>query len=392
MYRVPTHKIRTGMKLARTITLDNNRNYLVAGAVLRESYIGLLLKHGITSVYVVNEVAPDVVPPDVVRPETRAEMTRELRAVVREIEATFRKAGDRAFRRLHVEVDLTRLKRCVDKMVSELLSQPTVVYNLTDIRRADDATLDHSVNVSILSALLGAEVGYPPADLKDLALGALLHDIGKVTTPEEILKKPGPLTPEEFEIMTCHTVDGWEILRRQRDISPRVSIVALQHHERWQGGGYPYGLAGQEIYRFSRICAIVDCFDSLTADRVYQPGLPSAEALRKLVDRMAGYFEPSLLWNFTQCVAPYPVGSLVELSGGVQAVVVRTTRKQTYRPRVRLVRRPDGTPYANPVELDLIDHPELQIVRVITEFGETLATGDPPSGAGLTDQQSTVAT
>lgn len=378
MYRVPTHKIRTGMKLAQTITLDQNREYLVAGATLRESYITLLLKHGITSVYVMSECAPDVVPQDVVKPQTRAELTDELRQVIKEIEASFQKAANGSLRRVYMDVDLSGIRRSIDKVIAELTAQPTVVYNLSDIRRADEATLGHSVNVAILSTLLGTEVGYTQAELRDLALGALLHDVGKVTTPESILKKPGRLTREEFEIMTCHTIEGWEILRRQRQVSPRSSIVALQHHERWSGGGYPYSLVGEEIYRFARICAIADCFDAMTSDRVYRPGLSSAAALKILTASMKDHFEPSLLWSFTQCVAPYPVGTLVELTGGVQAVVVQTIRRQAHRPKVRLVRFSSSEPVKDQIELDLSEHPELEISRVITEGGDTLESVDAP--------------
>jgi len=369
------------MKLAQTITLENNREYLVAGATLRESYITLLLKHGITSVYVVNDCAPDAVPQDVVKPETRAQLTAELRQVMKEIKISFQQAANGSLRRVYEDVDLSGLKRSIDKVVAELTAQPTVVYNLCDIRQADEATLGHSVNVAILSTLLGTEVGYTQAELKDLALGALLHDIGKITTPESILKKAGRLTREEFEIMTCHTIEGWEILRRQRQVSPRSSIVALQHHERWEGGGYPYSLVGEEIYRFSRVCAIADCFDAMTSDRVYRPGLSSAAALKILTSSMQGHFEPSLLWTFTQCVAPYPVGTLLELTGGIQAVVVQTIRRQAYRPRVRLVRQANGDPVKDQVELDLSEHPELQISRVITERGETLERVDVPVSA-----------
>lgn len=383
MYRVPTHKIRTGMQLAQTITLDHNREYLVAGAILRESYITLLLKHGITSVYVVNECAPDAVPKDVVKPETRAELTDELRQVMKQIEVSFQQAANGSLRRVYFDIDLSGIKRSLDKVVAELTAQPTVVHNLSDIRRADEDTLGHSVNVSILSTLLGTEAGYTQTELRDLALGALLHDIGKVTTPASILKKPARLTREEFEIMTCHTVEGWEILRRQREVSPRSSIVALQHHERWSGGGYPYSLVGEEIYRFARVCAIADCFDAMTSDRVYRPGLSSASALKALTSSMRSQFEPALLWSFTQCVAPYPVGTLVELTGGLHAVVVQTLRRQAYRPKVRLVRLGSGQPAPDPVELDLSEHLELEISRVITEQGDTLESADAPLPADL---------
>jgi putative nucleotidyltransferase with HDIG domain len=367
MLRVPVTEIRSGMRLARSVELPGGRLFLSAGEILRESYIEPLLRHGIVAVYVVNELAPDVMPPEVISEETRRQVTQELRQIHDDMRRAFAAASSKGLSRFQVGLNTERLKQVVGRVVDELLAQPRVVFNLQDIRTADEYTLGHSVSVCILSTLLGTVMGYTREELRNLALGALLHDIGKIMTPPEILNKPGKLTPEEIVIMNRHTVDGWEILKDQREMPVTAAIVALQHHERWLGGGYPEGLKGKQIYKFARVCAVADCFDAMTADRVYRPGMAPARALEILTREMKGFFQPELLWSFSQCVAPYPVGSLVTITGGQKAVVVAVTRGQTYKPRIRIVADAEGRPLAEPKELELAEHPEVRIVSLVRE-------------------------
>ncbi|HYG59374.1 MAG TPA: HD-GYP domain-containing protein, partial [Symbiobacteriaceae bacterium] len=123
----------------------------------------------------------------------------------------------------------------------------------------------------------------------------------------------------------------------------------------------------EQIYRYSRVCAVADCFDAMTADRVYRPGMSSARALELMQTEMASFFEPELVWQFIQCVAPYPVGSVVTVTGGRQAVVVGVRRGKTYRPRIRLVLDADGRPLPDPEELELEEHPHMEIIGVLQE-------------------------
>jgi HD-GYP domain-containing protein (c-di-GMP phosphodiesterase class II) len=364
---VPVRQITAGMRLAKSIVLSDGRLWLIKGSELRESYINPMLEQGIMSVYVVNELAPDVVAHDVVHEESRKQLTDELRQVLRNVRPTVAESAHRGINRLGNGLNLDRLKVAVDRVVDDLLGNRTVVYNLKDLRAADDYTLGHSVNVCILSTLLGTLLDYNHGEMKDLAVGALLHDIGKTLTPPAILGKPGKLTPEETAVMNRHTTDGWNILKEQQAIPFSAAIVALQHHERWAGGGYPKGISGNDIFKYSRICALADCFDAMTADRPYRSGMSAARTLHLMQGEMAGFFEPVLLKRFGDCVAPYPVGSLVELTGGRKAVVVEVQRGQTYRPRVRMLVESDGSKIADPIEVDLIDHPRLQITEVLRE-------------------------
>ncbi|HWI53928.1 MAG TPA: HD-GYP domain-containing protein [Symbiobacteriaceae bacterium] len=367
MHLVPVRQITAGMRLARSILLPDGRMFLSKGAVLRESYAAPLLEQGIISVYVVNELAPDVTATDVVSDQARQALTDELRGVLKQIQPAIAEAARRNAGRFAAGLSLDRLRPAVDKIMDELLLNRHVVVNLKDLRSADDYTLGHSVNVCVLSTLLGTVTGLAPAEIKDLSMGALLHDIGKTLTPPAILGKPGRLTPEEAAVMNRHTTDGWNILKEQPGITYRAAIIALQHHERWGGGGYPQGLQGEQIYRYSRICAVADCFDAMTSDRSYRSGMSPVQALELMTTEMAHFFEPELVAKFTQCVAPYPVGSLVSITGGDRAVVVDVVQGKTYRPRIRPVLDAGGNPLPGDRELDLTEHPDIAITALLRE-------------------------
>jgi len=364
VYVVRTESIRNGMRLGRTISVTG-KVLLHAGVELRTSYIEPLLRQGIAAVYIIDELVPDVAPADVVAPETRESVKRNLQAVTASLAPMFADATRRGAKYVSVQLDTQRLVQSVDKMVREIQKNPEAVVNLQDIRTADEYTLSHSVNVCVLSVLLGTIMEYSEPQLHDLAVGAVLHDIGKITTPPEILNKPGILTSDEYRIIQQHAANGWNILFEQRGIPPASAAMARQHHERWCGGGYPDGLKGEKIYRYARICAVADCFDAMTADRVYRKGFSAAKALELMQTEMKGYFQPELLFSFLQCVAPYPVGSMVEITEGYQAVVVEVRRGKNSRPKIRLVRRPDGTPMPDQPEIDLYTRSSIEILRTI---------------------------
>jgi HD-GYP domain-containing protein (c-di-GMP phosphodiesterase class II) len=345
------------MRLGKTVRGSDGRVLLHAGTELKDAYVEPLLRHGVAGVYVINELAPDVVPPDVVSEQTRQGLTSELRQVVGQLQDAF---GD-ASRRLRHAINIEPLQRAVAGLVDELLADRHAVVNLQDIRTADEYTLGHSVNVCILSVLLGTTLGYNVGELRELGLGALMHDIGKVLVPPEILRKPGRLTDEEFAVMTTHTTLGARILRDQGFISYTAASVAQQHHERYEGGGYPTGLVGDRIFKFARVCAVADCYDALTADRVYRKGIDPFRARQLLVEEMSHFFDPEMLGAFLPLTAPYPVGTMVLLSDGNAGVVVAVERQNVDRPRVRVVLDQGRERLPEPYVVDLALQPGITI-------------------------------
>ena len=187
---------------------------------------------------------------------------------------------------------------------------------------------------------------------REIAIGALLHDVGKARVPDEILNKPGKLTDAEFDRMKSHVVQSKIILQATPGISPIALDVAAQHHERFDGSGYPNKLAGQGISLYGRMGAIVDVYDAITSDRVYHKGMAPTEALRKLLDWSANHFEPRLVKAFIRSVGIYPTGALVRLESKRLAVVQAQHADNPMQPTVKVIFHTAGH-YLRPEDVDL---------------------------------------
>jgi putative nucleotidyltransferase with HDIG domain len=241
-------------------------------------------------------------------------------------------------------IDLVGVKRVVHNLVDGVLRNPDAHVCLTQLKSWDRYTAEHSVNVCVLSLALARHMGLPRDEIEMLGAGALLHDIGKLKTPLELLNKPGRLTADEFEIMKSHPVHGRLLLERYYKLPHRVSEVAFSHHERVSGRGYPRGLDGQSIPFWSKIVAIVDVYDAITSDRSYHRGIPSTEALTKMYGWRLTDFDAELLEQFIQCLGIYPVGTLVELTSGEVGIVISVNPEARLRPKVDLVLDRDRKP------------------------------------------------
>ncbi len=282
--------------------------------------------------------------------EQEMQTARELVARTREL--VFRLMEDA---RLGHSLDVAGAKKLVADTIDSILRNPDALACLIQMKKRDEYTALHSLRVSVLALTFGRHLDFSREHLELLGLGALMHDIGKMKVPTEILNKPGRLTPEEYEIVKLHVPYGVEILEAMPQI-PRASIeVARSHHERYAGHGYIGGLRGDNIGLFGSIGAIVDCYDALTSDRIYHTGMPAYDALSLMYAGRRQDFHPELVEQFIQCMGIFPIGSVVELSTGSVGVVVSVNRKRRLRPRVALVLTPDKQPIQPARIIDLTD-------------------------------------
>ncbi|MEJ2480488.1 MAG: HD-GYP domain-containing protein [Acidihalobacter sp.] len=196
----------------------------------------------------------------------------------------------------------------------------------------------------MLSIAFARHLGFADEELRIIGLGALLHDLGKINTPPEILNKPGRLTSDEFAVMRKHPVDGYEMLCDSGGIPARSLQVIRHHHERIGGNGYPNGWQGEQIPVAVLITSVVDVYDAVTSDRCYHDGVPAHQGLQLLYDIAPNNFGRELVEEFIRCIGIYPVGSLVELTTGALGVVLSADPMHRLKPLVRLVREPDGSP------------------------------------------------
>lgn len=343
MRLVEINQVEPGMVLAQPIyQLDNGKVLLYNDVKLKKEYIKRLKELKYTYIYIkdAEDAMTDSELLEPVKQETKVKATVVLKNAV----ATYHQTKT---------VALEKLQTVVSEMIDQIISNRDVFYNLTDIRNYDDYTFSHSVNVCVLSLIVGAKLQLSRNQLEVLGVGAILHDVGKIFIENEILNKPGGLDTTEFEKIKTHTSKGYEFLKGKMCISYVSAHIAYQHHERIDGSGYPRGLAATQIHRFAKIVAVTDVYDAMTAQRVYRNALPSYRVLEELRAGANIKYDRLVVDLLGQIVAPYFVGSTLQLDNGEKVVVTRVSQSECWVSVLEGVRQ--GTIF------DLYRYPEIKI-------------------------------
>ena len=241
----------------------------------------------------------------------------------------------------------------VDSLAQAVAANRTALIALTALKNYDNYTFTHMVNVSVLTMSQARTLGIDGAPLRELGLAALMHDIGKVRTPNEILNKPDKLTDGEFEIMRMHVVDGAEILRRTPEMPAMAPVIAFEHHLRNDGTGYPFGAKRGSLNLGTQLCGISDVYDAMRSQRAYQQAFPSDRILEVLRRNDGHQFDQNLVRRFTQLLGIYPPGNLVRLNDGAIAVVMAVHAPDPFKPRVKVVVTSRGERLESPIEMNL---------------------------------------
>nr|WP_269429724.1 HD-GYP domain-containing protein [Thauera sp. SWB20] len=276
-------------------------------------------------------------------PERARNLHREANEIVRNLLVDVR---------LGRQIEIEKVEPLVARIVDSIFASADALLPLARLKQHDNYTFQHSVSVCALMTAFARTLGLPRETIREIAIGALLHDVGKARIPDEILNKPGKLTEAEFERMKSHVVQSKLILMATPGISPIALEVASEHHERYDGSGYPNRLAGEAISLRGRMAAIVDVYDAITSERVYHKGMPPTEALRKLLEWSSNHFEPRLVQAFIRSVGIYPTGALVRLESRRLAVVQAQNADKPTLPRVKVIFHTAGH-YLQPEDLDL---------------------------------------
>ena len=249
--------------------------------------------------------------------------------------------------------DADAARGMVESLAQAVAQNRTALLALTALKNYDNYTFTHMVNVSILTMGQARGLGIDGPTLREFGLSALMHDIGKVKTPGEILNKPGKLTDREFEILQRHTVDGAGILRRTPEMPTLAPVVAFEHHLRADGSGYPLGVVRPRLNLGTTLCGIADVYVAMRSQRVYQDAFPTDRILAVLQRNDGTQFDQHLVRRFSQLVGIYPAGNLVRLDSGEIAVVLKTYAADPYRPRVRVLMTDEGIALDRPYDVDL---------------------------------------
>ncbi len=355
MQRISVLRLLPGMIVAKNVFSADGRVLIAAGIPIKQPYIRRLQEQGIASIYIDSPLLPAIEVPEVIKEETRVKATAMVKNAFQNFRTTKR-------------LDFKKFSEVAASIVAELICNRDTLVHLTDIRSYDDYTFAHSVNVCILSVLMGTSRCYNEHKLKELALGALLHDVGKILVPIEVLNKPGRLTAQEFNIVKEHAQLGFELLRKQQDQVPLLAChVAFQHQEKLDGSGYPRQLKGQEIHEYARIVAVADVYDALTSDRPYRKGMLPHEAYEIMMASGKTHFDEELLQKFFEKIAIYPLGTIVRLNSGEVGMISEVIPELQTRPKIQVITDSNGQLVHSLEEINLAVHLTTFIDKVFNE-------------------------
>lgn len=322
MRQVSVNSLTMGDVLGKTIFSSAGRILLGKGVKLTPLYIAKLRDMGISILYIEDDRFDDVIVEDVISEEHRREAMEILEKSTRSV-------------RLGKEFDGFDLKRIINKIVEEILFKKDILVNMMEMRSLDNQMFAHSVNVCVLSTILGKALLLDREKIETLAIGAILHDIGKVRVDSKLISKVD-LTAEEVEILKTHTTLGFEDLRKRKDLNLVIAHIAFQHHEHMNGTGYPRQLKEGEIHPLAQMVAITDLYDKLTSDHSNVKRIMPHEACEILMG-LAGILYPlELVRVFLRNIAAYPTGVTVKLNTGEIGVVVDQNLSMPARPIVRV--------------------------------------------------------
>jgi len=352
MRLVNIHYVEEGSILARPVLNSSGAVLLRAGVHLTASYIERLKTLGYDVLFIQDSRLEDVQIHVAISTQTREVAYKSIELISGFIERNSKNS-----------LPLDNLRMTIQHMINDLLSSKDILGNLTEIQGYDDYTFHHSINTSIISLVLGIGAGYSEQKLIELGMGVLMHDIGKIKVPEQILNKKTPLTQAEFEEIKKHTTYGFELLRKNNDLSLLSAHVTFQHHEKWDGTGYPRGIKGKSIHEYGRLTAVADVYEALTSKRVYRNALEPNEAYEYIISQGNTHFDPMILDIFKKNIAVYPSGSGVLLSNGQRGNVTRQNPAFPNRPFVRVFYEHEKA-LISPIDYNLAEHPSIMIIAV----------------------------
>ena len=334
-------KIKPGMKLGSEVFDSYGRVLLGAKAELTTEYIDRLKNMGFDGLYISDELSADITVEPIISPFLRGK-------------------GIDCVRRQ----DIDACKDIAKEMVAEIIDKGSISIDMTDLRETDDYTYAHSVNVALYCSIIGLSMGLDEKSLEELALAGLLHDLGKMSIPSEILNKEGRLTQEEYQIMKSHAKISYDIIKERWDIAPNVKVAVLFHHENVDGSGYPNGITGEEMTLYTKIIHVADVFDALLSKRPYKKPYSAYEVSEYMMGACGLMFDTEIVQALLKHVPLYPKGTEMIMSDGRHCIIVENKDFHNLRPVIRLM---DGT------TLDLMEKEFYNITLVAAASADSIS-------------------
>lgn len=323
MRYVSSYCLRDNMKLAKNIYSDDERILLAANVILTKEYIESLQKLGVSGVYVEDEISQNINIKSVISDELRVEAVKTIKDIYNNPNSLIK--------------NIDKIESIASKIMDEILNSKNIMINMIDMKTFNNYMYYHSVNVAVLSAVIGISLNFEKSKLEKLVSAALLHDIGKVFISKGILDKKEELTEEENDILKTHSEEGYKYIKNHYNIPVTSYVGILQHHERYDGKGYPDGKKGKEISHFGRIINICNVYDNLVSKTPFKEAYIPSEAIEYIMANSGTEFEPELVNIFLKKVSPYPIGTVLKLSNGKQVIVIENNEECSMRPKVKVI-------------------------------------------------------
>lgn len=340
-----------GSIIARDVYDSDGILLIKKGSVFREHYISRFVDAGVQEIFIeddgslspesVNQIRQSLNIQDVIHDKTRTHAQSQIKKTIEKFKTVSNS-------------DIQKISQLVEEMIEQILEKKDFVFALSQLRSVDDYTYQHSVNVGVLALIIGLDLGINRESLLTLGTGAMLHDIGKIMISEDILKKPAKLTSEEFTEVKKHTEYGYDILK-QTNISEEAALIALHHHEKYDGSGYNGNLLGTQIPLFARIVAVADVYDAMSNDRVYQRKSKPDKVFREITHLGNRHFDREIMETFAKHINLYPTGTGVILNSGHRGIVLEQNRLYPESPIVRIFIPKEQRSKFKYVDLDLSD-------------------------------------
>lgn len=333
MRLIPIECVKENSILARDIYNYTGDILLTSGSVLTNLLINRIKDLGIFSIYIHDDyenTSAEV--EEIIKPELRQKAINTVKETFSNIKhcSLIAKNNNKEY--------WNSIDTLVDQLIDDVLNNRHTQVTLIDIKNMDNYTYSHCVNVAAISLVLGISLNLNTEKLKNLCTGALIHDIGKVFIPPKILQKKGKLTLDEFSVIKKHSKLGFDFTQKLESFNSAAQLIILQHHERFDGLGYPNKLKGSEINYLSRIVSIADVYDALTSDRPYKRAFCPNDAVEYIMCNAGTLFDFDIVNVFSKIIVPYPNGTLVKLSNGDTAIVEATIPYYPLRPIVKVIK------------------------------------------------------
>lgn len=335
---IPINEAKENMMIGQTIYGGNGDILIKKGTSITLRHIERLKELLWSYIYIDDEYSKDVEIKCTISTETRNKAIQFIKALYLTIQKATKEEAilNEYSKALH-----RQMQSClssIDTILGDIISEGISLVDLFDVKLLENYKYSHSVNVCIISLVLGKALGLNAYDLYKLGVGAFFHDMGQMFIPSEVLNKEGVYTELDYEVMRKHADLGYRYAKDHFNLPTTSYLAILQHHERYDGTGYPHQKKGEEISLFGRIVAVADVFDAITATKTYREAMTPVNAFKYLINNSNKAFDPKIVKLFISKVSPYPIGFTLNIDSQTQAIVIENYEDKPFNPKIRIIK------------------------------------------------------